>query len=53
MSESRTESGERLSYQAPEIRSLGTIAEITAANPGFGIDSNGYSTENGHQGPAS
>lgn len=53
MSESRMESDGRLSYQAPEIRSLGTIAEITAANPGFGIDSNGYSTDHGASGPSS
>ena len=48
MSESRKDSGERLRYTTPEIRSLGTIAEITAAGSGSSIDSSlGYSSEHG------
>jgi hypothetical protein len=49
--DTHSESGERISYRTPEIRSLGTIAEITAAGSGGGIDSAGYSSDyGGHPG---
>jgi hypothetical protein len=45
-------SGERISYRAPEVRSLGTIAEITASGGGgFIPDGIGYSADHsGHPG---
>lgn len=47
MTDSQADAGKRLTYRTPEVRSLGTIADITAAGQGSGLDSGGYSSEHG------
>jgi hypothetical protein len=46
--DTHSDSGERMSYQTPEIRSLGTIADITASGTSGTFDSFGYSESGGH-----
>jgi hypothetical protein len=42
--------GAKLTYSAPEIESLGTIAEITAGGPGNQLDGAGYGASQGSPG---
>ncbi len=49
MKDSLTRADERLTYRTPEVHSLGTIADITAAGHGDTADSqSGYSSESPH-----
>ena len=41
------DAGAKLAYKAPEIESLGTIAEITAAGGGDNFDGSGYTASHG------
>jgi len=44
--------GAKLAYKAPEIESLGTIAEITASGHGDGsFDGSGYTASSSPGGP--
>jgi hypothetical protein len=50
MTESNSVAGERLAYQTPEIRSLGTIAEITAGGGDGGGNPWDYNNPGGNGG---
>ena len=49
----QSHAGAKLTYSAPEIESLGTIAEITASGHGEGsFDGAGYTASHGSPGGA-
>jgi hypothetical protein len=49
MKDSETRADERLTYRTPEVQSLGTITDITAAGHGTNLDSQlGYSSQSTH-----
>jgi hypothetical protein len=51
MKDSQTRADERLTYRTPEVNSLGTVSDITAAGLGGTPDSHGgYSSQ--HTGPS-
>ena len=49
MQDSQTRAHGRLTYRTPEVKSLGTVSDITASGTGVGAESQGYSGGNpGH-----